>query len=76
MHNSKPVTLPLARHFKLSKKNCPIDESDIKQMEIVLCANQQDQLCILWFAQGLMWPILLVHLVDLWLIQDVNIGLF
>jgi transposase InsO family protein len=39
MHDSKPVTLPLACHFKLSKEQCPHDESDIKYMQKVPYAN-------------------------------------
>lgn len=39
MHNSKPITLSLASHFKLIKEQCPIDKSYIKQRERVPYAN-------------------------------------
>lgn len=39
MHNSKSVSVPLASHFKLSKDQCPVNESDVKQMEKIPYAN-------------------------------------
>src|SRR5438105_15926987 len=32
MHNAKPVSTPLATHFKLSSALCPVSEDDIEYM--------------------------------------------
>ena len=35
MHNAKPVSTPLATHFKLSSALCPVSEDDIKYISRV-----------------------------------------
>src|SRR5438045_9603523 len=35
MHNAKPVSTPLATHFKLSSALCPVSEDDIEYMSRV-----------------------------------------
>ena len=39
MHNAKPVSTPLATHFKLSSALCPVSEDDIEYMSRVLYSN-------------------------------------
>lgn len=35
MHDAKPVSIPLANHFKLSKKSCPSSKKEIEGMSLV-----------------------------------------
>ena len=35
MKNAKPVSTPLANHFKLSKTSCPTTDKEKKEMAIV-----------------------------------------
>ena len=35
MHNAKPVSIPLANHFKLSKISCPSSKKEIEKMSAI-----------------------------------------
>ena len=35
MHDSKPVSTPIAPHFKLSTAQCPISDEDVEYMSKV-----------------------------------------
>src|SRR5947207_6356773 len=39
MHNAKPVSTPLATHFKLSSALCPVSEDDIEYLSRVPCSS-------------------------------------
>ena len=39
MHNSKPVSLPIARHFKLDDKLSPSTEKEKEQMDKIPYSN-------------------------------------
>jgi hypothetical protein len=35
MKDAKPVSMPLANHFKLSRNSCPCTEEEKKAMEVI-----------------------------------------
>lgn len=35
MYNAKPVNIPLANHFKLSKNSCPSSKKEIEKMSLI-----------------------------------------
>lgn len=39
MHDSKPITFPIANHFKLSSQCCPISDDECDRMSKVPYAN-------------------------------------
>ena len=60
MENAKPVSTPLANHFRLSTIRCPKTNDDIQ-------GNQRSHMqvkwgirCMLWFVQDQIWHRLLV----------------
>ena len=44
MHNAKPVSTPLASHFKLSKEMCPKTQEEIEYMSKVPYSSAVDNL--------------------------------
>ena len=50
MHNAKPVSTPLATHFKLSSALCPKSDADIEYMSRVPIRVKLVHLCMPWFV--------------------------
>ena len=48
MKNSKPVSTPLAGHFKLSKRFCPSIEKEKGKMSVIPYSSAVETLCMLW----------------------------
>ena len=67
MHNAKPVSTPLAAHFKLSSALCPKSDADIEYMSRVPIRVKLVHLCMPWFV---LVRIYLMH----WLILEKSIG--
>ena len=59
MENAKPVSTPLANHFRLSTTQCPKTDDDVQDMSKVPYASAVGCL-MLWFAQDQIWHRLLV----------------
>ena len=74
MVNSKPVTTPVAAHFKLSKQQEPGEEADIDLMRRIPTPVQLVALCMLWSVPDQMLPMELVLSAGSWGIQTRNIG--
>ena len=52
LSKAKAIYSPLTGHLKLSLKQCPTSEKDMKEMSKVPCAFVIGSLCMLWFVLG------------------------
>jgi len=50
MDRSKPITSPLAPHFKLSTRQCPLQMKRNKKWRKSLYALVVGSLCMLWYV--------------------------
>lgn len=73
MGYSKPLSTPLATHFRLSKQQEPIEDVDVAYIKNIPFLVLLEALYMLCFASDLTYHMVLVLLVDLWGIQVKNI---
>ena len=76
MQDAKPVSTPLASHFKLSVELSPQTEHEREYMSHVPYDSAIGSLMygMVWYVPVLIFHMLLVLLVDIWAIQEMHIS--